>query len=152
MKHSILVTVFFALVTAPAFAQVSVKDPWVRATVPEQKSTGAFMQLTAPKDARLVEARSPAATTVEIHEMAMVDNMMKMRAIAGDDLPAGKAVDLKPGGYHVMLIDVKSQIKDGDSVPITLVFEGKDKKRETAEVKAVARPLNTSAGKDKMKN
>jgi len=137
------------LVATPALAQVAVKDPWVRATVPEQKSTGAFMQLTSPNATRLIEVRSTAAKITEIHEMTMVDNVMKMRAVAGVDLPAGKAVDLKPGGYHVMLVDVKSQIKDGDSVPITLVFEGRDKKRETVEVKAPARPLNPQSGMEK---
>ena len=150
MKRFIPAMLLLALAPAFAFAQVAVKDPWVRATVPEQKSTGAFMQLTAPNGARLVEARSSSAKTVEIHEMAMVDNVMKMRQIPGLDLPSGKAVELKPGGYHVMLIDVKSQIKDGDAVPITLVFEGKDKKRESVDVKAVARALNAPGGMEKM--
>ena len=147
MQRTILAAIL--LIAMPALAQVTVKDAWVRATVPEQKSTGAFMQLTSPTATRLVEARSTAAKVVEIHEMAMDGNVMKMRAVAGVDLPAGKAVELKPGGYHVMLVDVKSQIKDGDSVPITLVFEGKDKKRETVEVKAAARPLNQNAPAEK---
>ena len=124
---------------------VSVKDAWVRATIPAQKATGAFMQLTAPAGSRLVAVRSPLAGVVEIHEMALVDNVMKMRAISGVDLPPGKTVELKPGGYHVMLLELKGQVKDGQSVPLTLVFEGKDKKRQTVEVKAAARPLNTPA-------
>jgi copper(I)-binding protein len=132
---------------ASAHAQVTVKDAWVRATVPQQKATGAFMQLTAAKDVKLVSARSPIAGVVEIHEMAMVDNVMKMRAVPGLDLPAGKAVDLKPGGYHVMLMDLKAQVKEGDGVPVTLVVEGKDGKRETLEIKATARPLNAAAPK-----
>lgn len=129
-----------------AFAQVAVKDPWVRATVPAQSATGAFMQLNAAKGSRLVEARSPVAGVVEIHEMAMVDNVMKMRAVSGIDLPAGKAVDLKPGGYHVMLMDLKRQIKEGEKVPLTLVVEGSDKKRSTIEIKAQARPLTAAPG------
>lgn len=124
-----------------AFAQVTVEGPWVRATVPQQKATGAFMQLSAQQDMRLVEVRSSAAAVVEIHEMKMENDIMRMRAVSGLDLPAGKTVELKPGGYHVMLIDLKQQIKDGDVVPITLVLEGKDKKRETIELKALARPL-----------
>ena len=132
--------------SAPAaFAQVTVKDPWVRATVPQQKTTGVFLQITSAKDARLVEARSPAANVVELHEMTMVDNVMKMRAVPGLALPAGKVVELKPGGYHVM-VDLKQQIKDGDRVPLTLVIEGKDHKRETVEVNAVARPLAAAQG------
>jgi copper(I)-binding protein len=134
---------------AAAHAQVTVKDAWVRATVPQQKATGAFMQLTAAKDARLVSAASPVAGVVEIHEMAMVDNIMKMRALpTGLELPAGKAVDLKPGGYHVMLMDLKGPVKEGDVVLVTLVVEGKDGKKETLEVKATARPLNTAAKTD----
>lgn len=135
----------FSLAAAAAQAQVQVKEPWVRATVPGQKATGAFMQLTAPTGARLVEVKSPAAGVVEIHEMAMVDNVMKMRAVAGIELPAGKAVELRPGGYHVMLMELKSAVKAGDSVPLTLVFEGKDKKRDSVEVKATVRPLGAPA-------
>ncbi len=147
MKRIFFAFAALALATA-AQAQVTVKDAWVRATVPQQKATGAFMQLTAEKDTRLVEARSPVAGVVEIHEMTMVDNVMKMRAVPGLDLPAGKAVELKPGGYHVMLIDLKGQVKEGDTVPVTLVVQGKDGKRETIEVKAPVRPLNAAAQMD----
>lgn len=131
--------------STPALAQVTVKDPWVRATVPQQKASGAFMQVTAAKDGRLVEARSPVANVVEIHEMSLQDGIMRMRAIAGLDLPAGRTVELKPGGYHVMLMDLKQQLKAGDTVPITLVVEDKDRKRENIEVQAPVRPLTSSA-------
>ena len=86
-------------------------------------------------------ARSPVAGVVEIHEMTMVDNVMKMRAVPGLDLPAGKAVELKPGGYHVMLMDLKAPLKAGDSVALTLVIEGKDGKKETVAVKAPVKAL-----------
>lgn len=147
MKKIVLSALVFAALSGPAAAQVKVGEPWIRATVPQQKATGAFMNLTADKGARLVEVRSPVAGVVEIHEMAMENNVMKMRAITGLDLPAGKPVELKPGGYHVMLMDLKEQMKDGQSVPITLVVEDKDKKRQSIEVKAVVRPLTTDAGK-----
>ena len=124
-----------------ALAQVSVKEPWVRATVAQQKATGAFMQLVSAAGGRLVSASSPVAGVVEIHEMAMDGNVMKMRAIAGLDLPAGKAVALKPGGYHVMLMDLKQGLQAGQSVPITLVVEGPGGKRETVQVSATVRPL-----------
>jgi len=81
---------------------------------------------------------------VQIHEMKMENDVMKMRAISRLDLPAGKAVELKPGGYHVMLMGLKQQLKDGDTVPVVLVIEGKDGKRETVEVKApVKAPATT---------
>ncbi|MFN8993674.1 MAG: copper chaperone PCu(A)C [Pseudomonadota bacterium] len=130
-----------ALVMAlPAAAQVSVKEPWVRGTVAQQKATGLFAQVTSTNGGKLVAASSPVAGVVEIHEMAMEGSVMKMRAIPGLDLPAGKPVDLKPGGYHVMLMQLKQQLKPGDTVPVTLVIESGGK-RESVEVKATVRPL-----------
>lgn len=144
MRVVLIVPVVLVLLSGLAAAQVVVKDPWVRATVPQQKATGAFMQLEARQATRLIEARSPVAGMVEIHEMKMENNVMKMRPVSGLDVPAGKAVDLKPGGYHVMLLDLKEQMKEGASVPVTLVFESADKKRETVEVKATVRSLTGS--------
>lgn len=130
-----------AMLALPVLAQVEVMEPWVRATVPAQTATGAFMKLRARTAARLVEAKSPVAGTVEIHEMKMVGDVMKMNAVPGVDLPAGQTVELAPGGYHIMLLELKRQVKEGDTVPLTLVVEGKDRKRETIEVHAVVRPL-----------
>lgn len=145
MKRITFAALIFAAL--PVMAQVTVKDPWVRATVPALKSTGAFMQVTSAQDARLVEVKSPVAGIVEIHEMAMEKEVMKMRALPdGLTLPAGKTVELKSGGYHVMLMDLKQQMKEGDTVPLTLVIEGKDKKRTMIEVKAPVKPL-AAAGK-----
>lgn len=134
---AVLMTALFS--QAQAQAQVTVKDAWVRATVAQQKATGAFMQLQSSQDAKLISAQSPVAGVVEVHEMAMDGGIMKMRAVPSLALPAGKAVDLKPGGYHVMLMDLKGQVKDGDTVPVTLVVEGQDGKRQNIEIKASAR-------------
>ena len=129
-----------------ALAQTAVKDPWIRGTVAQQKATGMFAQITSKAGGKLVSASSPVAGVVEIHEMAMDGNVMKMRALpAGLDLPAGKAVDLKPGGYHVMLMDLKQQLKEGESVAVTLVVEGKDGKKEAIELKAPVKALNAPA-------
>jgi len=133
------------LAAAPtASAQVTVADPWVRGTVTGQKATGAFMQLKSPADTTLVAAASPVAKIVEIHEMKMEGGMMKMNAVDKVALPAGKAVDLKPGGYHVMLMDLVKPLQDGDTVPLQLTFEDKAGKKQTVEVKAVVRPLAAS--------
>ena len=129
---------------AAASAQVAVTDPWVRGTVTGQKATGAFMQLKSPADTALVAAASPVAKIVEVHEMKMEGGMMKMNAVDRLALPAGKAVDLKPGGYHVMLMDLVKPLKDGDTVPLQLTFEDKAGKKQTVEVKAVVRPLAAS--------
>lgn len=114
-----------ATLSPSAFAQsVEVKDAWVRAAVPGQMATGAFMKLTAREGARLVSASSPVAGVTEVHEMKMEGNIMKMRALeAGLELPAGKTVELKPGGFHVMLMDLKGPLSKDGTVPLTLVFK-----------------------------
>ena len=149
MKRLLIATLL--AVTANAWAQgaaaVTVKDPWVRATVAQQKATGAFMRLTSKADIKVVEARSPIAGVVEIHEMAMENDVMKMRAVPALDLPAGKTVELKPGGYHVMLMDLKGPVKEGDMVSLSLVLESKDGQREMLEVKAPVRALNAKTVK-----
>jgi copper(I)-binding protein len=131
-----------AFIAPCAAAQVTVTDAWVRATVPQQQGTGAFMQITSASDARLVGVQTPIAKTAEVHEMTMVDNVMRMRPLKALDLPAGKTVELKPNGYHVMLTGLKEQVKDGDRVALTLTVEDKDKKRQTIEIQAPVRPLN----------
>ncbi|BDR09782.1 copper chaperone PCu(A)C [Comamonas thiooxydans] len=140
-----LVAAAALIAAAAAQAQVTVKDAWVRATVPQQKATGAFMQLQSTKDTKLVSASSPLTPNVEVHEMAMQDNVMKMRQVPAIELPAGKVVELKPGSYHVMLMNLQKPVSVGDTVSLTLSFEGKDGKRETVEVQAPVRPLNSNA-------
>jgi len=114
-----------SLACASAFAQtVEVKDAWVRTSVPGQKATGAFMKITAKEGSKLVSASSPAAGVTEVHEMKMEGDIMKMRAVVGGlDLPAGKTVELKSGGYHVMLMDLKAALPKDSTVPLTLVFK-----------------------------
>ena len=146
MKRIAAIALLFASLLGPAHAQVTVKDAWVRATAPQQKVAGAYLQLTSAADARLVEARSPVAGVVEMHTTREENGMMKMRPIASVALPAGKTVEFKPGGYHFMLMDLKGPIKEGQSVTLTLVVEGKDGKRENVEVKAAVRPLTAHGG------
>jgi copper(I)-binding protein len=135
MKNA--VALLLAAVSVAASAQTTVKDAWVRSTVPQQMATGAFAQITSAQGGRLVSVASPVAGVVEVHEMAMDGNVMKMRALPGGlALPAGKTVELKPGGYHVMLMDLKQPLKAGDSVPLTLVIEAADGKRETLQIQA----------------
>ncbi|WP_333843732.1 copper chaperone PCu(A)C [Limnohabitans sp.] len=120
-----------------AFAQnVTVTDAWARATVQGQKATGAFMKITAKDNAKLVSASSPAAGVVEIHEMKMEKDIMKMAALPnGLDLPAGKAVELKPGGYHVMLMDLKAPLAKDTTVPVTLTFQDAKGVKSNVELK-----------------
>lgn len=108
---------------APGMAPVDVKNAWVRATVPGQRGTGAFMTLQAPAGARLVGVATPAAGVAEIHEMKMDGNTMRMRPVAALELPARQGVVLAPGGYHIMLMDLKEPLAAGRSIPLTLRFE-----------------------------
>ncbi len=125
-----------ALAATLAQAQVTVTEAWVRGTVPGQKATGVYMKLKSSEDVSLVNAASPVAGIVEIHEMVMRDNIMAMRSIDDVPLPAGKTVELKPGGHHVMLIELLKPLAKGDKVPVTLTFVGKGNKRTKMEIQA----------------
>ena len=139
-------SLLMTLAASTAFAQTTATDPWVRGTVAQQKASGLFVQLTSAQGGRLVSASSPLASSVEIHEMAMDGNVMTMRALPeGLLLPAGKPVALKPGGVHLMLMGLKQALKAGDTVPVILVIEGADKKRESLEIKAPVRALGAAA-------
>jgi copper(I)-binding protein len=127
------------LCAAAAHAQVTVDKPWVRTTVAQQTTTGAFMTITAAQGGKLVAASSPVAASVQVHETKMDGNVMKMRPVAALVLPAGKPVELKAGTYHMMLMGLKAPVKFGDVVPITLVIEDAQGRRQTVEVKATAK-------------
>jgi len=141
---SLMAAVFAAFAAHSAAAQVAVADAWVRGTVVGQKATGAFMQLTSLSDMTLVGAASPAAKIVEIHEMKQEGGMVKMGAVNRVALPANKTVELKPGGYHIMMMDLARPLKEGDAVPLTLTFEDKAGKKQTMEVKASVRGLTAA--------
>lgn len=129
----------WALVAVQASAGVTVTEAWVRGTVANQSATGAFMKLRSSEDVTLVNAATPAAGIVEVHQMVMSGNVMAMRAVDDVALPAGKTVEFKPGGYHVMLMELAKPLAKGDKVPFTLTFVNKDGKRSTLEFKAEVR-------------
>jgi len=109
-------------VFAAGAALPKVEGAWIRSTVQGQAGTGAFMKLTPGQATQLVGASTPVAGTAEVHEMKMEGDVMKMRAVPQLDLPAGRATELKPGGYHIMLMDLKQPLVAGSSVPLTLTF------------------------------
>lgn len=131
---------------------VEVSNAWARTTVPGQKATGAFMTLQSKDGARLVSAASPVAGVTEVHEMKMENNIMRMRAMPnGLELPAGQVVELKPGGYHVMLMDLKQPLAKDTTVPITLVFKdakGVETKTELKVPVSNVPPAGASAATD----
>ena len=130
----------FLVLASNAHAAVTAKDVWVRGTVPAQKTTGAFATLTSTENATLVEVRSPAAKTVEIHTMQNQGGVMHMHAVDSVPLPAGKPVALQ-GDYHVMLVGLAKPLKAGDKVPLTFVVRDAKGKRVSVEVSADVRPL-----------
>ena len=132
-----------ALAAGLAQAQVEVKDAWVRGMVPTQTATGAFMRIISKTDAKLVGVKTPVAGMAELHRTTEEGGMMHMGAVESIPLPAGKPVDLAPGGYHVMMMHVSKPLQAGETVPMTLIVEGKDGKRESIEVKIPVKPLNT---------
>jgi len=135
------------ILTNVASAEVVVKDAWARATVPQQRATGVFMQLQSDKEVRLMDVQSTAAGMAGVHEMQMENNVMKMREVLQLTIPAGKNIEFKPGGLHVMLMDLKSQAKEGDIIPLKFIFEAKDKKQQTVEIKVKVKGITATDGK-----
>ncbi len=144
LAHRLWRAAAFALLSSAALAQtVTVQDAWARATVQAQKSAGVFMRLSSATDARLVGASSPVAAIGEVHEMRLEGDIMKMHPLKGGlELPAGKTVELKPGSYHIMLMDLKTALTKDSTIPLTLNFvdaKGVESKTElTVPVKAMA--------------
>jgi copper(I)-binding protein len=130
-----------ALFSTGALAQVTVSDAWVRATVPQQKNTGAFMRMRSAAAVKVVAVRTPAAASAQLHQMQMQGQTMTMHAVDAVALPAGEEVTFGPGGYHVMLFGLKQQLKAGDSVPLTLVVEDAAHKREEVNVAVAVKPI-----------
>lgn len=132
----------------PALAQTTVENAWARATVANQQSSGAFMTLVADTDSKLVAVQSPLAKTVQIHQMQMKDDIMTMGPVDALALPAGKTVTLDADGYHVMLMGLVQQLKEGEQVPLTLVIEDAKGNKENLQIQVPVRSL--TSGKQEM--
>lgn len=134
------------LVAASALAQpVQVQGAWARATVPGQASGGAFMILMAPAGARLEGVSTPAAGAAEIHEMVLQDNIMRMRPLAaGIDLPPGRPVELKPGGLHLMLLELKAPLVAGSVLPLVLHLRDRQGVTSRLELQVPVRALGAA--------
>ena len=130
-----LIPFLFAAGLAAAQAQtapVTADAAWARASVQGQSASGAFMRLTARESLSLVGVATPVAGVAEVHEMKMDGEVMKMRPLTSLELPAGKLVELKPGGHHLMLMDLKAPLQAGTRVPLTLTF--RDAKGKTSKL------------------
>jgi len=146
MKLSVLVFTAIGVLAAQsaAAANVTVTNAWARATMPGQPVSAAYMQIKSDADAKLVGASSPVVPQVEVHEMKMEGDVMIMREVKALDLPKGRTVTLEPGGFHIMLMNLKQPIAAGEVIPLKLVIDSGGKK-QTVEVKAEARARNSGA-------
>jgi copper(I)-binding protein len=109
--------------TSMALAQVKVEGAWARPTVPGQQAGGGYLSITSAVADRVVGGSTPVAQRFELHTMSMKGDVMEMRQVDGIELPAGKKVELKPGGLHVMFMGLKEPLKAGSKVPVTLKLE-----------------------------
>lgn len=129
-----------ALLASPALAaDVKVENAWIREPAPGQAVVGGYLDLTSAQDASLVQAASPAFGKVELHEMKMQGDVMRMREVKAIDLPRGGTVKLGPGGLHLMLFQPKKPLKAGDKVPLTLTIKSGNRTERldaTAEVRS----------------
>jgi copper(I)-binding protein len=116
---------------------VEVKNAWARATPAKAENGAAYLTLESPTPDRLTGASTPVAKKAELHEMTMDGGVMKMRPLAGVDLPAGQPVTLKPGAMHIMLFGLTQPLVPGQSFPLTLSFEKAGTREVTVSVEKV---------------
>jgi len=123
--------------------QLKIEHPYARATVPGQKVAGGFMKIENKGAAdQLIAASSPVAGEMQLHTMTMDGNVMKMREVKVIDVPANGSVELKPGGLHLMFMDIKSPLKVGEAVPVKLKFQ----KAGEVEIKVPVREIGAGSG------
>ena len=152
IRKSCNAVLFGALIVMPAVSgaasaaeTVSARNVWVRTPAPGQKIAAAYLDLTSDTHAALVAAESPAAGKAELHTMNMDGGVMRMRPVQKIDLPAGKTVKLAPGGLHIMLLDIKQPLREGDKVPLVLKFQGAGNASSTAKVEAEVRTMGAAS-------
>ena len=141
---ALLLAITSTLAAAQA-TPVSIAGAWARASVPGQRSSGVFMTITSSEPVRLVGATTPIAGVAEVHEMKMEGDVMRMRAVDALDIPAQQPVQLKPGGYHLMLHELKAPLQPDTTIPVTLTF--RTAKGEHRQV-ALQVPVSATAPKD----
>ena len=135
-------------------ADIEVSGGWIRATAPGQDQGGADLSIISKRAATLVGASSPVCKFVQLHTMTSEGGMMKMREIKAIELPAGKRVNLRESGYHLMLIGLKAPLKEGETVPLTLSIkvgkQGLVKVETTAEVGSLTAGKSAPQGDKQM--
>ncbi|HYX30517.1 MAG TPA: copper chaperone PCu(A)C [Pyrinomonadaceae bacterium] len=121
----------------PSIDEVAIRNGWIQEGPPSQKITAAYMVIEnhGHADITLQSASTPIAQTTELHKMELTDGIMKMRRVDSINIPAGGSVELKPGGYHLMVIGLTRELKEGDMVSIALTFSDGLRKNVKVPVK-----------------
>jgi copper(I)-binding protein len=138
--RSAVLAIFLLYFPLPAWAQVEIENPWSRATAPGAKIAAGYMVLrnAAPAPDRLISAESPLAARIETHMTVRDGDVLRMREVQGYEVPANGSFELKPGGAHLMIVDIKRPFREGDRIPVTLRFERAGKKQVELQVSRVA--------------
>lgn len=139
LASAFIATTVFASGNEVKVGNLKIENPQARATVPAQKMSGGFLKIENKGGAdKLLSASSPASKTMELHTMTMDGNVMKMREVKTIEVPANGSVELKPGGLHLMFMDIKAPFKAGESVPVKLKFQ----KAGEVEIKVPVRDIS----------
>lgn len=134
MKHGFVTACFSLILSTQALAgdagmaelgDVMIHEGWARASIGSAPNSAAYMTLMTRGDAtdKLVDARTPVAETAELHNHIMDDGIARMRAVEAIEIVPGETAVLEPGGFHIMLMGLKEELKEGDAIPLTLTFE-----------------------------
>lgn len=123
-----LSTIALVLASLNANAGVEIHSPWIRATAPAQSIAGGFMKIRSTEQVTLTKLNSKQAGAVEIHETYVTDGIARMRLVRSLNIPVGNGIELKPGSYHLMFIDIKQEYKEGMLIPLTMTFKYPSKK------------------------
>lgn len=153
LKNTLLATALALASTATLAQTVKVENPWARPTAQGQAAGGGFLRIVGGAQGdKLVAASTSAAGRVELHTMTMDGDVMRMRQVDAIEVPAGKTVDLKPGGLHVMFMDLKAPLKTGSSFPLTLKFEKAGEVKVDVQVQTAPPGGAPAAAKDEHKH
>jgi hypothetical protein len=139
MKYIVLGLILLA---GPAWAQVDITDPWIRATAPGQKTAAGYMTIRngSAQPERLLGGSTQIAAKVETHVSMKDGDIMRMREVKGYDIPANGSYELKPNGSHLMLVDIKRPLKEGERILVVLKFEKSGEVKVDFEVRPLAAP------------
>ena len=137
--------VVLGVFSLPVFGQVQIEEPWIRATTPGAKVAAGYMTIRnkSAQPERLVGGSSPVAARVETHIHIKDGDVVRMREVKGYDIPANGVFELKPGGAHLMLVDVRRPLKEGEKVPLVLKFEKSGEVKVDFQVRPLAAPASS---------